>query len=636
MVITRYHLLFSLLLLALAPSSPILANAETPPVLDPLKAAIDAPPAHPRLLAKTDDFERLRTQVIADPYSRRVFEELKKRAEKILTEPPVTRELTGRRLLDVSRRFIDRVSSLAMLARITHDPRYANRAIAEMRAVAAFSDWNPSHFLDTAEMTFGMALAYDWLFDQLSVADRELFATALLRLGLKPSLDKPQHWIEGSNNWNQVCHGGMVAGAIAIADREPAVASQIIARAITHLPKAARAYAPDGAYAEGPTYWAYGTTYHVIISAALERFTGSTFQTDAYPGFRESADYVTQMRGPSGLYFNYGDGSARLDPQLALFWFASKYGKSEWLRDLIAPANGQETLALDPDRMLALGLLWHSPGLVATPPPKPPTSWGGRSAVPVAVFRSSWDDPNATFVAMKGGSASYSHAHMDVGSFVLESDGVRWAVDTGMQNYQSLEGAGINLWAMGQEGQRWTVFRLGAESHNILRFDNAPPRVGGRGSLSRFSAGTASATFNLDEVYQGQAASVRRGVRLLPDRTVLFQDEWRSGNQPVTVSWQLLTEAETVTTGAGEVTLRQRGRSLLLRVLEPDNVTLAVSDLSAPRAAFDVPNPALKRITLTLTTPAKSDGRLRILAQPGSVPTALPPTSEPHEVWPNK
>jgi hypothetical protein len=225
---------------------------------------------------------------------------------------------------------------------------------------------------------------------------------------------------------------------------------------------------------------------------------------------------------------------------------------------------------------------------------------------------------------------------MDVGGFVLESDGVRWAVDTGMQNYQSLEGAGINLWAMGQEGQRWRVFRLGAESHNILRFDNAPPSVAGRGSLSRFSAGAASAVFNLDEVYQGQAAAIRRGVRLLPDRTVLFQDEWRSGNQPLTVSWQLLTEAEIVTTGAGEVTLRQRGRSLVLRVLEPDNVTVAVSDLSAPRTAFDVPNPGLKRITLTLTTPAKSDGRLRILAQPDSVPTALPPASEPLEVWPDK
>ena len=37
----------------------------------------------------------------------------------------------------------------------------------ELRAAAAFPDWNPSHFLDTAEMTHAFAIGYDWLYEGL-------------------------------------------------------------------------------------------------------------------------------------------------------------------------------------------------------------------------------------------------------------------------------------------------------------------------------------------------------------------------------------------------------------------------------------------------------------------------------------
>jgi hypothetical protein len=48
-----------------------------------------------------------------------------------------------------------------------------------MLAVAAFADWNPSHFLDTAEMTAGLALGYDWFAD-LSAATRATVRQAMI------------------------------------------------------------------------------------------------------------------------------------------------------------------------------------------------------------------------------------------------------------------------------------------------------------------------------------------------------------------------------------------------------------------------------------------------------------------------
>ena len=59
----------------------------------------------------------------------------------------------GVRLLYVSREVRDLVLTLGLMYRLTGDARYAERLWAEVDAASRFPDWNPKHFLDTAEMT---------------------------------------------------------------------------------------------------------------------------------------------------------------------------------------------------------------------------------------------------------------------------------------------------------------------------------------------------------------------------------------------------------------------------------------------------------------------------------------------------
>ena len=56
-------------------------------------------------------------------------------------------------------------------------------AVLEMKAVAAFPDWNPSHFLDVAEMTNALAIGYDWLYDDLTPTDRATIRAAIVEAG---------------------------------------------------------------------------------------------------------------------------------------------------------------------------------------------------------------------------------------------------------------------------------------------------------------------------------------------------------------------------------------------------------------------------------------------------------------------
>lgn len=146
-----------------------------------------------------------------------------------------------------------------------------------MLQLSSFTDWNPTHFLDVAEMTLAVSIGYDWLYDKLSDTSREKIKTAIIEKGLKPSLDKKYNsWLKVQNNWNQVCNAGISLGAMAVYETDPAMASQIISRAIESIKVPMKRYEPNGTYPEGYSYWAYGTTYNVIFLDALKKLTKAT------------------------------------------------------------------------------------------------------------------------------------------------------------------------------------------------------------------------------------------------------------------------------------------------------------------------------------------------------------------------
>jgi len=582
-------------------------------------------PSHPRLFARAADWERIQKQVVNDPVSARIFASLQTKAEGYLSLPPTEYKLEGYRLLGPSRQVLERVTALAAVARITGDARYVERAALEMRTVARFADWHPPHFLDTAEMALAVAIGYDWLYDQLSEADRAEFAKALVEKGLNPSLAPKQFWIAGTNNWNQVCHASMVAAAIAVADLQPDLATQILKRAIENVPHSAHAYAPEGVYPEGPNYWGYGTTFHVLLAAELQTFSGKAFGLDTLPGFDQTALYLNEITAPSGRYFNYSDaGDGKRGPEVAIFWFAQRFHHPEWLRYDLRELN--ESLdrydkKAGGERHLAMALLWRDPSLADEGKIAFPLHWLGRGENPVAVHRAAWDDPNALYLAIKGGSPSLSHAHMDAGSFILEADGIRWAVDLGAQDYNSLESVGITLFDNHQNSQRWDVFRLGPESHNILRFNGSVPLVTGSGAVAGFQGdgATPHSIFDLSSTYSDQVRAVHRGAAFLPGGRILLQDEWTAKEQPVEAAWQMVTRAD-VTVQPGEIQLSEKGKTLILKILTPADAHVEVQEAQQFQKWFDVNNRGVRRITITTHTAAGADGSFRIIAIPGSAP----------------
>lgn len=594
-------------------SSPTLAAAEKTPDHQDLLAGLRD--EHPRLLATAEDWTKLRRRAETDPLFAQVHATLLREAREMLPLPPLEREMTGRRLLGVSRSLLRRTMTLAYAWQTTGDRTFARRAETEMLAAAAFSDWNPDHFLDVGEAATALAIGYDWTYDTLSPESRATIRRALVEKALQVGLDSNEphnRWHNAKNNWSQVCFGGLTLAALAVAEYEPDLARRTLAKARTGIPNGLEPYAPDGVYPEGPSYWVYGTTYQAIMLAALESALGTDWGLSASAGFMPSAGAFLHTIGPAGFFYNHGDGGERAGHQAVVYWFARKTGDPGLalynFRRLAA-----DTLEGDADRrswLFPLTAVWWPEVTAPETPPHLPLRWLGRGANPVGTFRESWTDSNSLYLAFKGGAAELNHGHMDAGSFVLERDGVRWAIDLGSDSYHTLESKGIDLWNRAQDSQRWSVYRLNNYSHGTLTIDNRLHRVDGYGTIAAFDvdAPVPYATVDLSPVFRDQAKQVQRTFRWLPGRRVSIEDRLSGLAPGATVRWQFPTRAEIAVNGR-EARLQQKGRTLKVRLTGVDGVTFRHEPATPPHD-FDSPNPGVSLLYALFTAPA--DGNLQI------------------------
>jgi hypothetical protein len=209
-----------------------------------------------------------------------------------------------------------------------------------------------------------------------------------------------------------------------------------------------------------------------------------------------------------GRSFNFSDASETAGRSDCQIWLGRRFHEPAvtWFGAGVKPS--------------AAGLVWYQsagqdPAAAGLPLDK---YWRN---VEVATFRSRWNDPNALCVGIQARSHAMNHEHLDIGSFVLDVLGQRWAVDLGSDDY-NLPGYFGN--------QRYNYYRLRAEGHNTLVInpgagpDQEPEAKCG---IRRFSTDVdwQSAVADLTPAYVRRAAKVERGLALINRHTVLVQDE---------------------------------------------------------------------------------------------------------------
>jgi hypothetical protein len=597
------------------------------------KTNISALPAHPRILLLEGEEAAIKKTIASDAIWKVTHQFIIDESNKLIGKPPVERVLIGRRLLDKSREALRRIFFLSYAWRMTSEAKYLERAEKELIAVSDFSDWNPSHFLDVAEMTMAASIGYDWLYKGLSSESRVKIKDAIIEKGLNPSFEsKNNSWITATHNWNQVCNAGMTFGALAVYEDQNELATSIIDRAIGSIKLPMEDYLPDGAYPEGYGYWGYGSSFNIMFLSAMEKAFGKEYGLTINPGFFKTAEYLENMTGPTGNAFNYSDSGTGGEMHPAMFWLANRLNDPSLLwSDRYHMVNKNPPN----DRLLPAVMIWSN-GMTMDKITSPARKiWVGQGKNPVALMRTSWIDPNAIYVALKGGSPSVNHGHMDVGSFIMEAKGERWAMDFGMQDYNSLETAGVNLWSMAQNSQRWEVFRYNNFVHNTLTVNNQLQIVGGHAEILSHSdeAAMLNAVTDITSVYKENLRKVIRGIAIIDNQYVTVRDEIETGGAETVIRWNLLTAAEVNLTGKNTAVLTKNGKKLTLMVPEPAGITIRTWS-TVPTHSYDAPNPGTIMVGFEATIPANTKTALTVLLLPDGAIENSSVSGKTLENWP--
>jgi len=488
---------------------------------------------HPRLFATPERFARLRdTWQSASPSQPKTWAQSAiNGANTILSQAPVTYSPDVRdTILSQAQIAKDRLYKLGLAWQLTGQTNYAERAWAELEAVAAFPDWHPAHFLDTAELTHACAIGYDWLYHYWTADRRAVIRGAIITNGLNAGLSQYTSnagWSKSTgNNWNMVCNGGLTIGALALGTESESLVENILNRAINSTrPVWAHFTTDNGAWYEGPGYWNYTTEYGIRMLAALENALGSDFAIGATLNLSETGLAPIFSVGSTGKLFNFADASAGGAQRGPVFqWLARRHGQplyTGWQNMGNGGAldalwwDGQSAtladLAMPPD------MAFHGPAGTAFQPQE------------MVTLRGNWTDARTTFIGCKSGEMGAPHGNLDAGTFVLDALGKRWFHDLGADNY-ALPGYFSDTPSSGTD--RWDYYRMRPEGQNTLTIN---PSSGPDMTLyavarliayqSEPSGSGSFAIHDLTPVYTGMTR-VWRGCRLLGARNqMLLQDE---------------------------------------------------------------------------------------------------------------
>ena len=436
--------------------------------------------ARPFVLADKSDFEAVITEKekgTQTDYTKSLYESVISNADALLDRNiyPVLEYFLDEEdsILPISREVINRMIILGYAYRVTGNMVYAERAWEELENVCTYDDWCPSHFLATAEMALAVSIGYDWLFDYLTDEQKDLLADTAFEYAINRALND-NHWFTWSkNNWNSICYSGIGIASMVFADRNPEAAAEFLAMCYKNMPIAFENFTPDGVYAEGPGYCQSGMNSIVFFISSSRNFFGTDFGMSEIAGFKELGYFPVYITTPVGM-FNFGDNKAEKCYSPVLHWYASEYNAP--LLSAYQIQDFPETFTINTDTATerngngkenALCSLWYSRSFSQTD-----ADFGNEALCrylesdvgqPLVLMRSAYLDKNASFAGIKGGYNFTNHGDLDIGTFVFDALGERWAEELGPGRYDA-----PNYFLNTPVGGRWKNYCKRAEGQNTL------------------------------------------------------------------------------------------------------------------------------------------------------------------------
>ncbi|MCK7616054.1 heparinase II/III domain-containing protein [Roseibium sediminicola] len=353
------------------------------------------------------------------------------------TDLPVTWEEGREVLLPTARTLALRSQSLVVAHVLTGEFSFLKTMLSDGLKAARLANWNPEHFLDTAEIAFAVACISKWSQpiasrSQLQELEKVLHERAVKR-GLW-SLRGGSNWTRTPGNWNIVCNAALTVVATALREKYPDDCTELLERAETSSRIGLSDVGPGGEWKEGVVYLDHSAQFAWFATLA----TGSSH----FQPILDCGEFRAAMTGPSGMVADFGDDLPVCAP----------------------PAVGPT--GATPAGSLPLNLLWGAP------PTRAPDRYVGRTAASLRSGRH--------FLAVRLGDIRHAHAHADLGSFIWEANGCRLIADPGRLRY--------DIAGYFDPDTRFHISGVTEHAHNCIAFE----------AVAQGPATTARASFEDD------------------------------------------------------------------------------------------------------------------------------------------
>jgi len=444
--------------------------------------------------------------------------------------------------------------------------------------------------LETAHLTWGLAVAYDLSTDLFPAAEQAEITTILRERGLIPCRRFIDH-TGFCHNWNCVLLAGFAVAAAVLDDAEA------IAAAAAWFPLAADHFQPDGSYGESLQYANYAA-YSIILAreALVRRAPSSPLTLEPYARIVDWAAQSFFYRkplsgwGPSdrARSANFGDSAAVFRPSGDLLVHLAAHardtlpreaGLARWLFDtLYFPANepGPHDLA---SFGFVCGFGFLSVILLpAAAAPLAPAAAGHALTTAFsggdAFTRDAWD--GRTILAARTPSEprhATAHIHGDANSFILVHRRERLLVDPGHSCYRNLthdlEAASLTHNTCTFDTPTGPLTQRGGINRPIVRHPDgslvggAPIGLGGKRLLTARSGPVSVIASDAAALYGAPLRTFTRFWILCGPHALFIVDRIES-EVPLRTTWHWL--------------LNNRDGLLDLRLLRPDRLTACRGD----------------------------------------------------------
>lgn len=591
--------------------------------------------SHPRIMTTAAQWSCLPEKIQNDAYLTLWNYTIFQNATAWLTASPVPYDIdggfAGSGVLDPAREVQLRVKTFAYAYHLSgNDTKWSNRAWQELLTAAGNNSdvkwgtgaaanrvWNPTHFLDTAELTAAFAIGYDWLYDAWTPDQRTALQWSIIVQGLQPGRNAYTNqgdggdyrwWLTTNGNWNCVCNSGLLLGALAIAGEDPtnSIAQATIGDVVGNMKQnCMQGVYPDGTWSETANYWYFGANAQARAVSALTTATGDDQGMMASnQDWSKTGLFHMYVSGMASMFF-YGDNGPNKYSTNANGMFL--WGKLS-SNPLYALFQRDRADAADP-----LSMFWYDTSSKGG-------FWNGLALDKYFDYetgawvsmRSSWTDFMGMYVAMKASNlyGHQTHGDLDVGDFVIDALGTRWAGEFGSGNYLSSD----YFASEENTATRWKYYRKGTQGQNTIVINKQNQNssclpVNNFGSTNvtqtadiAYVPGTNDVAFfttDMSSAWNQSANTVVRGIRFLNGRRqVLLRDEIAAGNGINDIDWRVHTNAT--------VSISSDGRT----------ATLTISSVTDANAWGDgqvhVSNlPSTQKMIVKLTSPSTATFKSR-------------------------